>query len=176
MKFSSLFFLLKKKILRFFLLFLRFFILFLTYLTAFLIVLYQLQLSLNIYKSFPHITIYLCFPHFFSMFFNLLFHPFLFSFLSLLLFSFSFSSPFFLHSFFFPHASLIVVLSLLYYSTGTLLRFSYPGWALVSSAFNWLISLLVSLVQQHNFLYSFLYNTLVITVCMEVYVYVPLFL
>ena len=51
---------------------------------------------------------------------------------------------------------------------GNLLRLSFPDCALVIFAFHWFISLLVSLVHQVNLLYSFLQNTLVITVCVSV--------
>ena len=125
-------------------------ILLLIYLSAFLIVLYWLWLFLNIYKS-SHMSIYFCFSNFFLH--SLLPFIFFFSLPSPLFFLFLFA--FFLHSFFLHHVSYIVVLSLLYSLSGTLLKLSFPGWELLISSFNWLISFLVSLVHQVNLLYSF---------------------
>ena len=103
-----------------------------------------------IYK-FLHMSIYFCFSNFF---FWILFHALFFLFSPFSFFSI-FLFTFLLHSFFFHHVSYIVVLSLLYSLSGTLLKLSFPGWELLISSFNWLISFLVSLVHQVNLLYSF---------------------
>ena len=85
-------------------------------------------------------SIYLCFSIFYFLsHFYPFFHPFLFSPLSS--FFSVFSSTFFPSLFFSPTY-------LLYSPISTLLRLSFLHWALPSSAFNWLISILVSLACQ----------------------------